>query len=97
MADIESRTTRVTLFAAWARRNGRNPDLPENLRAGYEAGWRELIQCGLREFADAEDSTLVSSIIGVLAMGKGQFTLGRLAVAFSEDESAEMLRSTGWI
>jgi hypothetical protein len=79
-----------------ARRNGHNPALSANLRDAYEAGWRELVELGLRELVAAEDPSLVASIIGVIAMGKGQFTLGRLAVTFTEDERQEMLKAMGW-
>ena len=44
----------------------------------------------------AEDAALVASIIGAIAIGKGQFTLGRLAVAFTEDERQEMIKAMGW-
>jgi hypothetical protein len=74
-----------------ARKIGRNPALPENLRASYEAAWHELVHIGFQELRTAEDPTLVSSILAVIAMGKGQFTLGRLAALFTEGERQEIL------
>jgi hypothetical protein len=44
----------------------------------------------------ADDPTLVSSIIGVIAIGRSQFILGRLAVAFTEEQRKEMIERTGW-
>lgn len=79
-----------------ARRSGHNPELPANLRDAYEAAWRELVKLGLRELEAVDEPTLVSSIIGVIAIGKGQFTLGRLAITFTEDERQEMLKAMGW-
>jgi hypothetical protein len=79
-----------------ARRNGHNPGLPANLGDAYEAAWRELVKLGLCELEMAEDPTLVTSIIGVIAIGKGQLTLGRLAVTFTEDERLEMIKAMGW-
>jgi hypothetical protein len=79
-----------------ARHNGRNPELPENLRGAYEGAWRKLVDLGLRELGAAEDPTLVCSIIGVIAIGKGQLTLGQLAVTFTEDERKEMLENAGY-
>ncbi len=79
-----------------ARHNGRNPELPENLRGAYEAAWRKLVDLGLRELGAAEDPTLVCSIIGVIAIGKGQLTLGQLAVTFTEDERKEVLENAGY-
>jgi hypothetical protein len=80
-----------------ARRNGRrNPELPPDLRNAYEAAWGDLVGIGLREMETAQDPTLIVSIIGVIAYGKGQATLGRLAVAFTDDERLDMLRAAEW-
>jgi hypothetical protein len=79
-----------------ARRESRNPRLPANLRDAYEAAWHQLVELGLRELGKAEDPSLICSIIAVIAMGKGQFTLGRFAVSFTEDERKEILAGAGW-
>src|SRR6266851_1658816 len=79
-----------------ARHRGRNPALPENLRDAYEAAWRRLVEIGLRELGAAEDPTLVSGIISVVAMGKGQPMLGRFALELSEEERKDILAQTGW-
>jgi hypothetical protein len=78
-----------------ARRIGHNPELPGNLRDAYQAAWRELVKLGLHDLESAENPTLVTSILGVIAIGKGQFTLGQLAVDFDESERREMIKSTG--
>ncbi|HEV2674812.1 MAG TPA: hypothetical protein VGV37_09740 [Aliidongia sp.] len=79
-----------------SRRSGHNPELPADLRDAYVAAWGELVKLGLRELEAAREPTLVASIIGVIAFSKGQFTLGRLAVSFTEDERQEMLKTMGW-
>jgi hypothetical protein len=76
-----------------ARRDGHNPELPANLRDAYEAAWRDLFKLGLCDLERAEDSMLVASIIGVIAIYKGQLTLGRLAVTFTEGERLEMIKA----
>jgi hypothetical protein len=78
-----------------ARGNDRNPELPAHLKDAYEDAWRKLVEVGLRELGPARDPTLVCSIIGVVAMGKGLPTLGRLAMAFTEDERNEMIENAG--
>jgi hypothetical protein len=80
-----------------ARANPRNPELPTYLRASYDAAWARLVDIGLRELKEAQDPALVVSIIAVLAIGKGQRTLGRLAVDFTEDERQELLKGEGWL
>jgi hypothetical protein len=78
-----------------ARQSGRNPELPANLRHPYEAAWRELMEIGLTELKVADDTTLVCSIISVLAIGKGQLNLGRFAIFFPENERQEILAKAG--
>ena len=78
-----------------ARRDGRNPILPASLRSAYEAAWHQLVGLGLHELERAEDPSLICSIIAVIAMAKGQFTLGRFAVNFTEDERKEILAEAG--
>jgi hypothetical protein len=80
-----------------ARDSTDNPQLPPDLQHCYEAAWRCLVEIGLREIGVAQDATMVTSIIGVLAIEKGQRTLGRLAIEFTEDERTELLARTGWL
>ena len=78
-----------------ARDNPGNPELPAYLRDPYDAAWARLIEISLRELKEAQDPALVASIIAVLAIGKGQRTLGRLAADFTEDERQELLTGAG--
>jgi hypothetical protein len=55
-----------------ARHSSHNPEIPPDLRDAYEAAWGRLVEIGLRELATATDLDLVSSIIAVIAIGKGQ-------------------------
>jgi hypothetical protein len=68
------------MVAMIGRKSPQNPALPDDLRAAYEHAWRRLAKIGLKELAAAEEPLLVSSIIAVLAMGKGQFQLGCFAI-----------------
>jgi hypothetical protein len=78
-----------------ARRNGRNPPVPDWLLAAYEAAWRKLERLALAEFPDATAEDLIQSIIAVMAFAKGLTTLGRMAM-LTEDERTEMLAEAGW-
>jgi hypothetical protein len=79
-----------------ARRNERNPAIPTKLQGAYEAAWRRLVQLGLIELNAADGAELISSIIAVVAMGKGQFNLGRFAVLFDDQERQQVLAEAGW-
>jgi len=74
-----------------ARLDGRNPEIPAYLKQGYDTAWQTLLKIGIRQLEEAEEPTLVCSIIGVIAFWKKQPTLGRLAIAFTEDERVELL------
>jgi hypothetical protein len=50
---------------------------------------------GLSQFAGSTNSELTDSIIAALAIGKGRFTLARMAM-LTEDERQEMLDTVGW-
>jgi len=73
------------------RLNPGNPPLPANLRDEYETALRSLSRLGVRELEAAVEPSLVASILAVIAIDKGQPTLGRLAVEFSDDERREMI------
>lgn len=74
-----------------ARDYNRNPDLPTYLREPYEAAWRRLVEIGLHELKFAEEPVLIQAILGVLALGKGQRSIGYFVTAFDEGERQEML------
>jgi hypothetical protein len=79
-----------------ARQFGKNPDLPHYLLQPYEDAWRCMVRIGLRELETAEEPVLVSCIIAVIAIGKGQLSLGRFAVMFDERERKTFFNDAGW-
>ena len=74
-----------------ARDADRNPQVPPDLLHFYEFAWVRLVDIGLRELGQAVDETLVSSILSVVAIGKGQRTLGDFALDFTESERRQLL------
>jgi hypothetical protein len=85
-------TYSIVAIIEGARRNPSNPLLSARLRDAYEAAWRSLVQLGISELEAAEDPSLVTGILAVLAISKGQRTLGSLAAEFTEDERREMIK-----
>ena len=79
-----------------ARQIGDNPALSADLRGPYDQAWQRLVQIALRELDAAEEPSLVSCIIAVIAMGKSQFNLGRFAVLFDEDERKRLFDEAIW-
>ena len=80
-----------------ARDRADNPQPPPDLQHFYDSAWIQLVDIGLRELSTAQEPTLVASIMGAVAIGKGQRILGRLAIEFTEDERRELLATTGWL
>ena len=74
-----------------ALRSGRNPELPAFLTVDYRMAWQQLAEIGLRELPLAHDRLLIRSIIGVLAIWKGQFDLGTLASGYTQEEVEELM------
>lgn len=75
-----------------ARREKKNPPVPDWLREAYDLAWKELGETGLAEIRDATDPDTVRSILAVLALWKGLEACGRLLADFTEDELNEMER-----
>jgi hypothetical protein len=73
-----------------------NPSLPPWLAESYAAALRELAAIGLWDFRYATDATLVSSILSILAIEKGQPFLGRIAIDFSDEERCGLLKAAGF-
>lgn len=67
------------------RQSGHNPRLPDWLHDSYAEAWRELVRLGAREFPEAVEPNLVISILTALAVGKGQFTIARIAMMDEAD------------
>ncbi len=76
------------------RQDGSNPAVPEWVRNVYAEAWRRLVLLALQDLAGADDENLVCSAIAVVAMGKQQRTLSRMAL-LTEDERKEMLGEAG--
>jgi hypothetical protein len=77
-----------------ARDAERNPELPAWLEGSYRTAWAALERTALEELPAATDDSLVRSILGFLALAKGQRNHGRLLLEFTGDEIEEMIDTT---
>ncbi|RWC60963.1 hypothetical protein [Mesorhizobium sp.] len=69
----------------------RNPPVPAWIEPHYKAAWRTLLHLALRDLATCTDDETVNCALGVIALYRGRFNLGRMAMC-TEDERADMLR-----
>jgi len=88
------RTYTFAVMVEDARRNGRNPPVPDWLREDYAKVWHELEFLALGDFPTAKGDLLVHSIIATLAMAKDSVTLARIAT-FAEEELEQLLIEAG--
>jgi hypothetical protein len=79
-----------------ARHHDRNPGLPNNFEEDYRTAWQRLVELGLHDLSITDDPDIVSSIIAVLAIAKGQLSLGRFALYLEDHERSEILSRSGW-
>lgn len=68
-----------------------NPPLPEWLAESYRAAWQQLLTVALGDLRDSQDGPTLRSILGAVALAKGDLKLGAL-VSYSDDsEITEIL------
>ncbi len=73
----------------------KNPPLPAWLAADYAEAWHKLFDTSLKLLPTAIDESLISSLMAVLALHKGQRFLSRMAL-LNEQERSDMLDEVGW-
>ncbi|AKQ65934.1 hypothetical protein A176_002846 [Myxococcus hansupus] len=72
------------------RHRGLNPPLPDWCQAAYAKAWAELIELALRDIRHATEPFDVQSLLGVIALARGQRNLGEL-LALTEPSELEDL------
>src|SRR5215472_18622477 len=74
-----------------------NPDLPAWLRESYKDAWRQLLPLALDELRVANVRYTVRSILGAIALAKGDLILGALISLSDDSELREALeRDSAW-
>ena len=74
-----------------ARREPRNPMVPEWLTDDYEAAWRNIVPLALADLARSTDPTLVQAALAAIAIAKGLHRTGEVILDFTEDELDEIV------
>lgn len=68
-----------------------NPEMPQWLVQDYKQAIDEVLELALADLSAETDSATIQSILGALALAKGNLTLGALITNSDESEIVEML------
>ncbi len=72
------------------RRARRNPQLPGWIAEDYQAAWQHLQRLALRDLPECDDAPTVQTILGALALCKGQAKIGALLTILDDSEWDEL-------
>jgi hypothetical protein len=74
-----------------------NPPLPVWLAESYQEAWREVLSLGARDLNATDDPLAVQSIVGTLALAKGEIKLGAFIVQSDNSEINELVeKHSAW-
>ncbi len=74
-----------------------NPPLPSWLEDDYRTAWKDVLQMALNDLSQADDPLKVRSILGAVALSKGQLKLGAMLSYSDESEIDEVIEKyDGW-
>jgi hypothetical protein len=79
-------TYAIVAIIELARREGKNPDVPQWIADDYFQAIRNLAEIGTTEVLQAETAEDVRAILSVIAIEKGLRSHGKFLVNYSEDE-----------
>jgi hypothetical protein len=77
------------------RRGPYSPEIPDWLASDYHQAWERLFELGLSTIRTAQDEIAIRSILGVLALHRGQLELGQILVEGDSSEIGELYRT--WV
>ena len=83
---IDWNTYAIVATIELARKEGKNPDVPQWIADDYFQAIRKLAEIGTTEILHAKTAEDVRAILGVIAIEKGLRIHGRFLVNYSEAE-----------
>jgi hypothetical protein len=83
---IDWNTYAIVAIIELARKEGKNPDVPQWIADDYFQAIRRLAEIGTAEILQAETAEDVRAILSVIAIEKGLRIYGKYLVNYSEDE-----------
>jgi hypothetical protein len=93
---IEWNTYAIVAIIELARKEGKNPDVPQWIADDYFEAIRRLAEIGASEVLQAETAEDVRAILSIIAINKGLRKHGSFLVNFSEDELTDIESKVDW-
>jgi len=91
---IDWNTYAIVAIIDLARKEGKNPDVPQWIADDYFQALRKLAEIGTKEVLLAETAEDVRAILSVIAIEKGLRIHGRFLVNYSEEELIDIESKT---
>lgn len=83
---VDWNTYAIVAIIELARKEGKNPDVPNWLKKGYFRAIRELAEIGAAEVFRTDDADAARAILSILAIEKGLRNHGKFLVNYSDEE-----------
>jgi hypothetical protein len=74
-----------------ARGKGKNPEVPDWLQADYDLALKDIAQYGLENLNEEWDTETLQSVLGLVAILKGNRDLGELIFEIDANDAKELL------
>ena len=87
---LEWNTFAIVAIIELARKEGKNPDVPQWIADDYFKAIGNLAEIGAKEVLQAETAEDVRAILSVIAINKGLRIHGKFLLNYSEDELMEI-------
>jgi hypothetical protein len=87
---VDWNTYALVAMVELARKEGKNPDVPEWMKEDYFRAIRDLAEIGASEVLRTDNAEDVRAILSILAIEKGLRTHGKFLVNYSEDEMLDI-------
>lgn len=88
---LDWNTYAIVAIIELARKEGKNPDVPQWLEEDYYQAIRELAEIGATEVLQAESAEDVRAILSIIAIAKGLRMHRELLVKYAEDEVRDIV------
>ena len=74
-----------------ARGKGKNPEVPDWLQPDYDLALKDIAQYGLENLNEEWDTETLQSVLGLVAILKGNRDLGELIFEIDANDAKELL------